>query len=116
MTGKSLLIGFGYINPRYYIEAENDIFVPNTKTKKFRHTLFVAAMVILTLLLVGCALTYTYDWLTAFFNRQINGPLSSEQSTYIKENGQVIKPVSAEPVLLQRGMLRIADQEQIAVF
>ena len=91
MTGKSLLIGFGYINPRYYIEAENDIFVPNTKTKKFRHTLFVAAMVILTLLLVGCALTYTYDWLTAFFNRQINGPLSSEQSTYIKENGQVIK-------------------------
>ena len=35
MTGKSLLIGFGYINPRYYIEAENDIFVPNTKTKIF---------------------------------------------------------------------------------
>lgn len=58
MTGKDLLIGIGNISHKYYDEAENDFIAAPTKYKTLRRPLLVAAIVALTLLLVGCAITY----------------------------------------------------------
>ncbi len=58
MTGKELLIGLGEINHKYYEEAERDALVPNVGRGSLRKPLLVAALVALTLLLVGCAAVY----------------------------------------------------------
>jgi hypothetical protein len=55
MNGKELLMGVGNIHPRYYEEAETDGF---STRKRFRRPLLIAAIVALTILLVGCAVAY----------------------------------------------------------
>lgn len=90
MNGKSLLITLGTINPRYYVEAENDTIRKDKKNKNVRHSILIAAIIALTLLLVGCALAYASGWLTGFFNKQSNGPLSSAQLDYIRGTEQLI--------------------------
>ena len=54
MNGKDLLIGLGSINPKYYDEAENETFMEIKKHKTIRRPLLVAAIIALTMLLVGC--------------------------------------------------------------
>lgn len=54
MNGKDLLIALGNISHKYYEEAENGTFAEAQKHKTFRHPLLVAAIIALTLLLVGC--------------------------------------------------------------
>lgn len=58
MTGKDLLIGIGNISHKYYDEAENDVIAAPQSPRVLRRPLLVAAIVALTLLLVGCAFTY----------------------------------------------------------
>ena len=54
MNGKDLLIELGSINPKYYDEAENETFMEIKKHKTIRRPLLVAAIIALTMLLVGC--------------------------------------------------------------
>ena len=54
MTGKDLLTGLGNIGQKYYDEAENEM--PHRKA--IRKPLLIAAIIALTVLLVGCAVAY----------------------------------------------------------
>ena len=56
MNGKELLTVLGTINPRYYDEAENASLA--SRKVPLRKTLLVAAIIAMTLLLVGCAVVY----------------------------------------------------------
>ena len=54
MNGKDLLIDLGNISHKYYEEAENETFMEIQKHKTIRRPLLVAAIIALTMLLVGC--------------------------------------------------------------
>lgn len=58
MTGKDLFIALGNISQKYYDEAENDTIASSQGHKSFRRPLLIAAVIALTLLLVGCAVVY----------------------------------------------------------
>ena len=58
MTGKDLFIALGNISPKYYDEAENDTIASSQGHKSLRRPLLIAAVITLTLLLVGCAVVY----------------------------------------------------------
>ncbi|OLA36218.1 MAG: hypothetical protein BHW31_06850 [Firmicutes bacterium CAG:110_56_8] len=53
MNGKELLLGLSYISPKYIEEAKNHS--ASQKRIRFRKPLLIAAVIALTLLLVGCA-------------------------------------------------------------
>ena len=55
MNGKELFLGLSYINRKYIDEAENDTISSTHDRKIFRKPLLIAAVIALTLLLVGCA-------------------------------------------------------------
>lgn len=55
MTGKDLLVELGNISQRYYDEAENESV--SATHRSFRRPLLAAAVIAMTLLLVGCAVT-----------------------------------------------------------
>ena len=56
MNGKELFLGLSYISPKYIDEAKNYGARQNDgKQIRFRKTLLIAAVIALTLLLVGCA-------------------------------------------------------------
>jgi len=57
MTGKDLLTALGDISPEYYDEAENTPISPPAK-RRLPKPLLIAALIALTLLLVGCAAVY----------------------------------------------------------
>lgn len=59
MNGKDLLMGLGNISPRYYDEGENDSLREGKTHGIARRPLLVAAILALTLLLVGCAVAYS---------------------------------------------------------
>lgn len=59
MTGKDLLIELGNINPQYYDEAERGLICAEKSRRTLRRPLLIAAIVAITLLLVGCAVVYT---------------------------------------------------------
>ena len=90
MNGKDLLIGLGNIGHRYYDEAEYDTIVENRKYRTIRRPLLVAAIITLTLLLVGCAVAYVNGWFTELFSARSEIPLSDKQVEFIQENEQVI--------------------------
>ena len=58
MNGKDLLMGLGNISHKYYEEGENSTPNQTRKSGSFRRHLLVAAVIALTLLLVGCAVAY----------------------------------------------------------
>lgn len=62
MNGKKLLIGLSYIDRKFIEESENDIVTDKTnlKIKRFpaRKPLLIAAIIALTVLLVGCAVVF----------------------------------------------------------
>ena len=56
MNGKELFLGLSYISPKYIDEAKNyGVRRNDGKQIRFRKTLLIAAVIALTLLLVGCA-------------------------------------------------------------
>lgn len=61
MTGKDLFIALGNISPKYYDEAENDTIASSQGHKSLRRPLLIAAVITLTLLLVGCAVFYALN-------------------------------------------------------
>lgn len=90
MTGKDLFIALGDINQKYYDEAENDTIASSQGHKSLRHPLLIAAVIALTLLLVGCAVAYANGWFQQIFSARSETPLSSEQIQYIQKNEQIV--------------------------
>ena len=90
MTGKDLFIALGDINQKYYDEAENDTIASSQGHKSLRHPLLIAAVIALTLLLVGCAVAYANGWFQQIFSSRSETPLSSEQIQYIQNNEQIV--------------------------
>ncbi|MGM9589124.1 MAG: hypothetical protein ACI3V0_02995 [Faecousia sp.] len=58
MTGKELLVALGDVSHKYYDEAENDTIGSSQRHQSLRRSLLIAAVISLTLLLVGCAVVY----------------------------------------------------------
>lgn len=58
MTGKDLVTGLGYIDVRYFEEAETAVIAPRRAGKRL---LLIAALIALTLLLAGCAVAYVLN-------------------------------------------------------
>ena len=90
MTGKDLFIALGNISPKYYDEAENDTIASSQGHKSLRRPLLIAAVIALTLLLVGCAVAYANGWFQQIFSARSDTPLSSEQIQYIQDNEQLV--------------------------
>ena len=90
MNGKDLLISLGNISHKYYEEAENDNFVKAQKHKTIRRPLMVAAIIALTLLLVGCAVAYANGWFADLFAARSDTPLTDGQVSFIQENEHII--------------------------
>ena len=90
MNGKDLLISLGNISHKYYEEAENDNLVKAQKHKTIRRPLMVAAIIALTLLLVGCAVAYANGWFEELFAARSDTPLTDGQVEFIQENEHII--------------------------
>lgn len=85
MTGKELLICLGDIDPKYYDEAENGSPAAG-QPRHLRRPLLVAALIALTVLLVGCAVVYAL--------RLQDMSIGTETYTQnFDENGKAIEPV-----------------------
>ena len=92
MNGKELFLGLSYINRKYIEEAEKDTVssFSDKKRSRLRSPLLIAAMIALTLLLVGCAVAYANGWFQQIFSARSETPLSSEQIQYIQNNEQIV--------------------------
>lgn len=58
MKGKNLLIGLNHISQKYIDEAENETLSKSSVRKYLRRPLLVAAVIALSLMLVGCGVVY----------------------------------------------------------
>ena len=59
MNGKNLFMGLSYIDPKFIEEAQTDTIRARTSgRKRLRKPLLAAAIIAMTLLLVGCAVVY----------------------------------------------------------
>lgn len=90
MNGKDLLIGLGNISHKYYDEAENDTITETRTQRTFRRPLLMAAIIALTLFLVGCAFAYVSGLFTDIFAARSDVPLSDGQVEFVEENEQTI--------------------------
>lgn len=92
MNGKELFLGLSYINRKYIEEAEKDTVSSFSaqKRSRLRSPLLIAAVIALTLLLVGCAVAYANGWFQQIFSARSETPLSSEQIQYIQNNEQIV--------------------------
>ena len=102
MNGKNLLIGLSYIDRKYIEESEQDIPVKkaitparNQRKAQSKHLStkkiwLIAAVIALTMLLVGCAVAYANGWFQQIFSSRSETPLSSEQMQYIQNNEQIV--------------------------
>lgn len=84
MTGKELLLYLGDIDPKFYEEAENR--TPVSRHRTLRRPLLIAALIALTVMLVGCAVVYAL--------RLQDMSIGTETYTQnFDENGKAIEPV-----------------------
>lgn len=92
MKAIDLLVGFGSVKDSYVISAEE--FRQGKQKAKMkrlstRKMWLIAAVIALTLLLVGCAVAYANGWFQQIFSARSETPLSSEQIQYIQNNEQI---------------------------
>ena len=93
MKSMDLLVGFGSVKDSYVIGAEEfrqGKQKAQIKRLSTRKMWLIAAVVALTLLLVGCAVAYANGWFQQFFSARSETPLSSEQIQYIQNNEQIV--------------------------
>ena len=93
MKAMDLLVGFGSVKDSYVISAEE--FRQGKKKAQIkrlstRKMWLIAAVIALTLLLVGCAVAYANGWFQQIFSARSETPLSSEQIQYIQNNEQIV--------------------------
>ena len=87
MTELELLELLNNVNDSYVAEART----PAQKVRTLRRPLLIAAVLALTLLLVGCTVAYVSGWFTDFFAARSEDPLSPEQVEFIQEHEQIIQ-------------------------
>ena len=93
MKAMDLLVGFGSVKDSYVIGAEEfRQGKKNAQIKRLstRKMWLIAAVMALTLLLVGCAVAYANGWFQQIFSARSETPLSSEQIQYIQNNEQIV--------------------------
>lgn len=86
MTSMELLELLNNVSDRYVSDART----PVKKVRTLRRPLLIAALITLTLLLVGCTVAYVNGWFTDFFSARSQDPLSPEQVEFIQEHEQII--------------------------
>ena len=92
MKAMDLLVGFGSVKDSYVISAEEfrqGKQKAQIKRLSTRKMWLIAAVIALTLLLVGCAVAYANGWFQQIFSARSETPLSSEQIQYIQNNEQI---------------------------
>ena len=93
MKAMDLLVGFGSVKDSYVISAEEfrqRKQKAQVKRLPTRKVWLIAAVIALTLLLVGCAVAYASGWFQQIFSASSETPLSSEQIQYIQNNEQIV--------------------------
>lgn len=93
MKAIDLLVGFGSVKDSYVISAEEfrqGKMKAQIKRLSTRKMWLIAAVIALTLLLVGCAVAYANGWFQQIFSERSETPLSSEQIQYIQNNEQIV--------------------------
>ena len=93
MKAMDLLVGFGSAKDSYVISAEEfrqGKQKAQIKRLSTRKMWLIAAVIALTLLLVGCAVAYANGWFQQVFSERSETPLSSEQIQYIQNNEQIV--------------------------
>ena len=93
MKAIDLLVGFGSVKDSYVISAEEfrqGKHKAQIKCLSVRKVWLIAAVIALTLLLVGCAVAYANGWFQMIFTARSETPLSSEQIQYIQNNEQIV--------------------------
>lgn len=93
MKAMDLLVGFGSVKDSYVISAEEfrqGKQKAQIKRLSTRKMWLIAAVIALTLLLVGCAVAYASGWFQQIFAARSETPLSSEQIQYIQNNEQIV--------------------------
>lgn len=93
MKAIDLLVGFGSVKDSYVIGAEE--FRQGRQKAQIKHlstrkVWLIAAVIALTLLLVGCTVAYVNGWFQMIFTARSEMPLSSEQIQYIQNNEQIV--------------------------
>ena len=86
MTELELLQLLTNVHDTYVAEARE----PVRKARTLRRPLLIAAIIALTLLLVGCTVAYVNGWFTDFFAARSEEPLSPQQVEFIQEHEQII--------------------------
>lgn len=89
MKAIDLLVGFNSVKDSYVISAE-EFRQGKRKRLSTRKVWLIAAVIALTLLLVGCAVAYANGWFQQIFSARSETPLSSEQIQYIQNNEQPV--------------------------
>lgn len=95
MNGKDIFKGLRYIDDDIIEEAEFGMFPAKTSHRTIRRPLLVAAIIALTLLLVGCAVVYVLSM------KEINiGQQQAYQDVfeYDPESGQAVAYLGQETV------------------
>ena len=98
MNGKDMIFSLQYVSDSIVEEAEYGSFsvrADNSSSNKqvknmLRRPFLVAAIIVMTLLLVGCAVAYATGWFAELFAARSDTPLTDEQVAFIQENEQVI--------------------------
>jgi len=98
MNGKDIIWSLRYVSDGVVEEAEYGVFPARAERKMqkektrsvFRRPLLVAALIALTLLLVGCAVAYANGWFAELFTARSGAPLTDGQVSFIQENEHVI--------------------------
>ena len=93
MKAMDLLVGLGSVKDSYVIGAEEfrqGKQKAQIKRLSTRKMWLIAAVIALTLLLVGCAVAYASGWFQQVFSSRSKTPLSSEQIQYIQNNEQIV--------------------------
>ncbi len=90
MTSFQLFKGLTGVDPELLGSIEQQDFRKGTRLPAKRISL-MAAIIALTLLLVGCAVAYAAGWLQMVFTARSEQPLSGEQIEYIQNNEQTVE-------------------------
>ena len=94
MTNLELLTALGGISVEHLSGAEELQSKPCVRANgkmKMKRAVLIAAVIALTLLLVGCAVAaYANGWFQQIFSARSETPLSSEQIQYIQNNEQIL--------------------------
>lgn len=87
MTSLELLELLNNVKDSYVADART----PAKPVRTLRRPLLIAAVIALTLLLVGCTVAYVNGWFTDFFEAKSEEPLTPEQVEFIQEHEQIIQ-------------------------